>query len=346
MNTKKIRVHFFGSPEFALPSLIALVEHPRIEVSCVITQEDQPSGRGLSLQPPVVGKTAKDLKIPLFQPTYLKKINWKSKPLLSTAEDISIRNYLSFLNSNPQPDFFVVVGYGKLLPEDMLSYPLIDTLNVHPSLLPRWRGAAPLQRTLFAGDTATGVCIMSLVAELDAGAVYAKKESLISEDDTLSSLHDRLSRTGGDLLAQTIIDIVDKDISPTPQAEEGITYAEKWKKEESIIDWNENAAQVLNRIRACSPRPGARTTLDGKDFKILRAEKLKDAAVSLPAQAGTLFPVSKSRLGVTCGDAAAIELLEVQISGKKSMLVRDFLQGHKIEKEISLHSSPLHVSPS
>jgi methionyl-tRNA formyltransferase len=334
--SSNIHVHFFGSPEFAVPSLQALYEHRRITVQCVVTQEDQPSGRGLKLQAPPAGKRARDLSIPLFQPSSLKKIKWDSTPLSISTEDTSIKTYLDFLNNNPRPDFFIVVAYGKILPPKMLEYPKIDTLNVHPSLLPRWRGAAPLQRTLLAGDNRTGVCIMSLVPELDAGPVYRREETEITENETLLSLHEKLSHSGANLLIQTILEIYDNRLMPVPQKDEGITYAEKWKKEESLISWKESAQMVLNRVKATSPRPGARTTLGDKELKVLKAILLKEEYKELPAIPGTLFNISKNRLGVICGNNKAIELIEIQIAGKKAVPTAEFLKGNQIDSPLVL----------
>jgi methionyl-tRNA formyltransferase len=329
-------VHFLGTPEFAVPALNALHAHPRIALTCVVTQEDRPSGRGLALRTPPAGIAARGFTVPLYQPVSLKKIDWKSDPIISASEDESIQSYIEFLNAHPRPDFLVVVAYGKILPPDMLSYPLIDTLNVHPSLLPRWRGAAPLQRTLLAGDKKTGVCIMSLVPELDAGPVYSVQETEIDANETLASLHDRLSILGGKLLVETILEITDKRLTAVPQSKDGITYAEKWQKEESIIDWSAPAHEILNRIRACSPRPGARTLLEGKDFRILRAKIPEQNISPVPESWGILFPISTTGIGVSCGEHTVLELLEVQISGKKAMKVPEFLKGHPIKGEVSL----------
>lgn len=333
---EKINIHFFGSPEFALPSLELLHSSPEINISCVVSGEDQPSGRGLSMQSPPIGKRAKELNIPLFQPSSLRKINWDITPLESNNSNPSIQVYIDFLNSNPKPDFFIVVAYGKIIPEKMLKYPTVDTLNVHPSLLPRWRGAAPMQRTLFFGDTKTGVCIMKLLPELDTGPVYKKEEYLIKEEENLLSLHNYLSNSGARLLLDTILSIKKENIKPIPQNEDGVTYAEKWKNEESIINWSDSADNILNLTRAISPKPGARTTLNNNVFKILSAKILEDSITKRPQTSGILFPISSTRLGVSCGKSTLLELLEVQLAGKKPMQVSDFLKGQKIEGEVIL----------
>jgi methionyl-tRNA formyltransferase len=271
LSSKPVSIFFFGSPSFAVPSLIALSEEPRILVHCVVTQTDQKAGRGMTLKTPDVGIKARELGIPLFQPASLKSIDWTKETPQSMTDDSSVKDFCTFLGSIPKPDFIIVVAYGKLLPETLLGYPEKDCLNVHPSLLPRWRGAAPLQRTLLEGDTTTGICIMRLVKELDAGPIYKKEIIPISLNTNLSDLHNELSSKGALLLKDTILAITEKGIEPTPQSSEGITYAEKWINEESIINWEDSAIKIHNRIRACSPRPGARTLLDGKDLKILGA---------------------------------------------------------------------------
>lgn len=343
MKKKPISIHFFGSPTFALPSLKILQEDPDINLTCVVTQEDQPSGRGMQLHTPPVGQEARSLNIPLFQPVSLKKINWQSKQLTTTSEDASIISYVNFLNSNEPPDFFIVVAYGKILPEHMLTWPKVDTLNVHPSLLPRWRGAAPLQRTLLAGDEKTGVCIMRLVSELDAGPIYAKEEYSLNNKVSLPELHDDLSRKGATLLLETIKKIAYDQITPTAQPEEGVTYAEKWTREDSSITWSDHAQKIANRIRACTPRPGAKTLLQGKDFKILSASAMQNNEIStnlgvvLPeTKIGQLIPISKSRLAVACGENSYLELYEVQLAGKKAMSVTDFLKGNTLIESVLL----------
>jgi methionyl-tRNA formyltransferase len=338
LTSKPISIFFFGSPSFAVPSLIALSEEPRILVECVVTQTDQKAGRGLALKTPEAGIKARELGIPLFQPHSLKSIDWIAETPRSTTDDSSIKDFCNFIGSIPKPDFIIVVAYGKILPEALLAYPQNDCLNVHPSLLPRWRGAAPLQRTLLDGDTTTGVCIMRLVKELDAGPVYKKEIISISSDTNLADLHDELSHKGAILLKDTILAITDKGIEPAPQSSEGVTYAEKWMNEESIINWKDSAIKIHNRIRACSPRPGARTLLEGKDFKILSAAPLTGTITGIPEETGILFHISKNRIGVRCGEGTVLELKTVQLAGKKQVHAEDFSKGLQIASSIKLGS--------
>ncbi|HMO18321.1 MAG TPA: methionyl-tRNA formyltransferase [Oligoflexia bacterium] len=331
---KPINILFLGTPDFAVPSLEALHNEPKINIQAVISQPDKPKDRGQNLSNPPVAKRASELNIPLFQPPSLRKISWKKNNKLETEQK---ENYytdlVSFLAKSPIPDFVVVVAYGKLLPKDLLEYPKIDALNVHPSLLPRWRGAAPLQHTLLSGDKTTGVCIIGLEEELDAGPIYKRTELHIDEETDLKKLHDTLSNTGATLLKDTIIEITENNLKPVPQDLSGVTYARKWEKEDSIINWNESSINILNRIRASSPKPGARTYIDDKEFKILKARILSPITDTLDSEKlapGTFIKSENGIAQIICGDNRAIEPLEVQLSGKKVLSFKDFLRGYSI----------------
>lgn len=338
MSSKPVSIFFFGSPSFAVPSLLALSEEPRISIDCVVTQTDQKAGRGLALSTPETGIKARELGIPLFQPRSLRSIDWEKETPQPITDESSVKDFCDFMASIPRPDFFIIVAYGKLIPETMLTYPSQDCLNVHPSLLPRWRGAAPLQRTLLEGDSTTGVCIMRLEKELDAGPIYKKEIIPISSDTNLENLHDELSLKGARLLKDTILSIIDEGIEPVPQSNEGVTYAEKWIKEESIINWDDPAIRIHDRIRACSPRPGARTLLGGKDFKILSAAPLTEPITGIPEKTGVLFHISKNRIGVRCGENTILELKVVQLAGKKQVGAEDFSKGLQTASSIPLGS--------
>jgi len=337
VNKEPISILFFGSPHFAIPSLNTLFEDKQIIISAVVCQSDKVSGRGQKLNSPPLAIRARELNVPVFQPSSLKYINWEAPNPIPLKEDESLISFCNFLSSTPRPDFLVVVAYGKLLPASLLKFPSKDSLNVHPSLLPRWRGAAPLQHTLFSGDSRTGVCIIRLVPELDAGPVFLREEMDISIEDNLSSLHDKLSSSGALLLRKTIHEIEDKNLKPIEQEETGLTYATKWLKEDCRINWSENSLTCLNRIRACSSHPGAVTILDGKDFKILDASIHQDT--NLPPKSlapGEVIKISEVQIGVTCGDGKIIEIKAVQLSGKKALPVKEFLKGFKFSEKTIL----------
>lgn len=337
MNKEPISILFFGSPHFAIPSLETLFEDKQITISAAVSQSDKASGRGQKLNSPPLAIRARELNIPVFQPSSLKYIDWETPSPTPLKEDETLNTFCNFLSSTPKPDFLVVVAYGKLLPASLLKFSRKDSLNVHPSLLPRWRGAAPLQHTLFSGDSKTGVCIIRLVPELDAGPVFLREEMDISIEDNLSILHDKLSINGALLLRKTIHDIVDTNLEPLEQDEKGLTYATKWLKEDCRINWSETSLTCLNRIRACSPHPGAVTTLGDKDFKILAASIQQDSNSSHPSiTPGKIIKISEVQIGVTCGDGKAIEIKVVQLAGKKALPVTEFLKGFTLPEKTIL----------
>lgn len=327
MSQEPISVVFFGTPEFALPSLEALATSPLFQVLAVVTQVDRPAGRGQKLTPPPVKERASALSIPVFQPKSLSSLrlehHGEKKQLYAEK---SCRALAEFLTAHDPLSVFVCVAYGKLVPSALLSFADHGMVNVHPSLLPRWRGAAPLQRTLLAGDSETGVCLMDLDEGLDSGPVYARVTTPIASKETLGSLHDRLAKSGAELLIQTLPQIVRGGLAAIPQATEGITYAEKWAREESNIDWEQDASLIVRRVRACNPVPGARSSVENRLIKIFDAEEMPGK--NLPAAAaGTIVECNAAELIVACGHSQYIAVKEIQFSGKSRLPIQEALRG-------------------
>lgn len=284
-----MRIIFMGTPAFALPALEAV--HARHEIIAVYTQPPRPAGRGQKERPSPVQLYAEAHGLPVFTPLSLKN------------------------ETLPLADVAVVAAYGLLLPEHILNAPRLGCINVHPSLLPRWRGAAPLQRTLMAGDTQTGVCIMHMEAGLDTGPVYACEHYNIPPEMDAGGLHDTLAARGASLLAEVLDKL--ETLTPVPQAEQGVTYAKKITKQEARLDWSRPAAELLHHIRGLSPSPAAWCEMQGEAVKIFRAA-LSDAH-------GTPGTVLDDKLTIACGDSA-LTLLDIQRPGKKRMPASEALK--------------------
>jgi len=291
---------FAGTPEFAAQALEALIAAGH-NVKLVLTQPDRPAGRGMQLQASAVKQVALKHEIPVYQPEKLR----------DPATHAPIQN--------AQADCMVVAAYGIILPQAVLDMPRIGCLNIHASLLPRWRGAAPIQRAIEAGDAETGVTIMQMDAGLDTGAMLLKEALPIAADDTAASLHDKLAEQG----ARLIVDALARydDLKAEPQPEAGVTYAAKISKAEARIDWSLAAAQVERRIRAFDPFPGAVTEFKGTTIKVWRA-----ATVAGAGEPGTVLSADDKQLAVACG-TGALSLQLLQKPGSKRLQVRDFLQG-------------------
>jgi methionyl-tRNA formyltransferase len=254
------------------------------------------------------------LGIPIFQPRSLRK------------EFAALKGELAKLGPF---DVGVVIAFGQILPLDVLTFPTKGCVNIHASLLPRWRGAAPIQRAIEAGDTKTGVCLMQMDQGLDTGPVFSSQEIAITEDDTAQSLHDTLADTGASLLTRDLPAIVGGVIPATPQPESGVTYASKVTSEECRIDWSLPAARVKRVIQAFTPHPGAFTTLHGKRIKLFKA-KAYSLGDRSNAPLGAIVESSGERLVVQCGEGTLLSLDEIQAEGKKRMLTKDFLRGTTI----------------
>ena len=290
---------FAGTPDFALASLQALVE-AGYDVVAVMTQPDRPSGRGRKLTPSPVKKYAQASDIPVLQPVTLK-------------DPAAIAAIEAF-----EPDLLVVAAYGLLLPAAALEVPRLGCLNVHASLLPRWRGAAPIQRAILSGDTESGVCLMQMEAGLDTGPVFAAETHEIGADETAGELHDALAALGGRLLTQHLEAILDGTLAATPQDESQATYAAKFSRTDARLDWRESAEQLARVVRAFNPVPGAWFDMDGEAVKLWRAEVE-------PGVAGPAGVVVESRAEplVACGDGA-LRLIELQRPGRRRIDGRAF----------------------
>lgn len=299
-----MRIIFAGTPEFAVPSLQALLASKH-EVCAVYTQPDRPAGRGQKLQPSPVKELALSHNIPVFQPTSLKP-----------AEELA---QLTNLN----PDLMVVVAYGMILPQSVLDIPALGCINVHGSLLPRWRGAAPIQRALMAGDTTTGVTIMRIIHKLDAGDMLHKEECPITPHDCSGDLYSSLAELGAQGLVKVLAQIESGTVSALQQDENLVTYAEKLSKAEAVLDWQQPAALLDRTVRGLNPWPVAQTRYNGQVLRIWQAEPVA-GGTNLPP--GAVICTAKT-LDVVTGDGL-LRLLEVQLPGGKRLPIQAFLNAH------------------
>jgi len=307
-----LRLIFMGTPDFAVPTLLELVAHGH-EIAAVYTRAAKPAGRGMKLQPTPVEQEARRLGIPVLTPTTLK-----------TPEALAeFRAH--------DADAAVVVAYGMILPQAILDAPKLGCFNLHASLLPRWRGAAPINRAIMAGDSESGVMVMRMDAGLDTGDVAMAERMAITDAMTAADLHDALARLGADLMVRAIGALERGSLQLTKQSEQGVTYAAKIDKSEARIDWNRPARAVLRHIHGLSPFPGAwcEMPLDGQPVrvKILRG--------ALAAGAGTAGELLDERLTIACGEGA-LRILELQRAGKAPMKAEEFLRGTPLKPPLRL----------
>ncbi|WP_297809307.1 methionyl-tRNA formyltransferase [uncultured Methylophaga sp.] len=303
-----MRIIFAGTPDFAAESLKALLQTEHT-VCAVYTQPDRPAGRGRKLTPSPVKQIALEHAIPVEQP-----LNFKSEDSLATLDSY-------------QADLMVVVAYGLLLPQAVLDTPRLGCINVHASLLPRWRGAAPIQRAILAGDTETGVGIMKMEAGLDTGPVLLEKRCPIDNDDTAQVLHDRLATLGAEALVSSLAEIENRLAQARPQDEAHKTYAHKLEKQEALIDWQHTAEQILRQVNAFNPWPVAQTQWQGDTMRIWLAQ-LADTRQS--GQPGEVLTVDKQGIDIACG-SGALRITQLQVPGKRAMTVRDFLNANQLK---------------
>jgi methionyl-tRNA formyltransferase len=298
-----LRIAFAGTPHFALPALRALLAS-RHQVVGVLTQPDRPAGRGRELRAsPIKLLAATQTDLPIAQPPTLKSAEGRA-PLAAWA-----------------PDLLVVVAYGLILPREALQLPRLGCLNIHGSVLPRWRGAAPIQRALLAGDVETGISIMQLDEGLDTGPVLLERRRPIGLHDTAGDLHDALAELGAAALLEAIDGLTTGKLLPRAQPAEGVTYAAKIEKSEARIDWNEEAVQLDRKIRAFNPWPAAETRLAGESLRLLRAEVAE--ADARTAEPGTVLGLADDGLRVACGTGVLV-VRELQRAGKRPVSARDF----------------------
>ena len=294
-----MKLIFAGTPEFAAQALAALIAAGH-QLALVLTQPDRPSGRGMALRPSPVKTLALEHGIEVFQPP--------------TLRDAAAQARLQAVGA----DAMIVAAYGLILPQAVLDLPRFGCINIHASLLPRWRGAAPIQRAILAGDAESGVCIMQMEAGLDTGPVLLSAALPIAADETAGSLHDRLAELGAGLIVAALEKL---PLAPTPQADCGVTYAAKIEKSEAMLDWNQSAQQLARQVRAFNPFPGALATLGQLSVKVWRASA--EAGEGSP---GTILAGDRAGILVACGEGA-LRLTELQKAGGKRLSAAQFLAG-------------------
>ena len=297
-----MRLIFMGTPDFAVPTLVELAARGH-EIVAVYTRAARPAGRGMALQPSPVEREARKLSLPIQTP--------------KTLRDNDARQAFRAHNA----DAAVVVAYGMILPKPILEAPRLGCFNVHASLLPRWRGAAPINRAIMAGDTESGVTIMQMDEGLDTGAMAMAERVAIAPDMTAGQLHDALSRLGADLMSRVLIAAERGSLQLTQQPQAGVTYAEKISNTETRIDWSRPWKEVHDRIRGLSPFPGAWFEIGGLRVKVLRSTKGEGA--------GALATVLDDKLTIACG-SGAVRISYLQRAGKQPMSAEEFLRGAQI----------------
>ncbi len=306
----ELRLGVAGTPEFAVPALDALAGARPI--GAVFTQPDRPAGRGQALHMSPVKRRALELGLTVHQPLTLK-----------TAEAADLLRSL-------QLDLLVVVAYGLILPAAILAIPRLGCINIHASLLPRWRGAAPIQRSLLAGDSRTGITIMRMEAGLDTGPMLASRATQITTLDTGQSLHDRLARMGADLMVETLPAIESGSLHEQPQPEHGVTYAQKITKAEARIDWLKDAASIWRQVRAFNPWPVAETRCAGQQVRIWEAHADTGRAATGRADPGSVLSADAAGIEVACGQGV-LRVTRLQLAGRKPLQAGDFLKGQRLD---------------
>lgn len=301
-----MKLIFAGTPDFAVPALEALINAGH-EIVLVLTQPDRPSGRGMKLSYSPVKVAALAHDIPVFQPPTLK--------------DAEVQTRIAGV----QADVMIVAAYGLIIPQTVLQMPRYGCYNIHASLLPRWRGAAPIQRAILAGDDETGVTIMEVVPALDAGAMVLKGKVPITDRDTAQTLHDALALQGADLIVQAMEKLTHEGkLDATPQDENMVTYASKLDKAEAVMDWNKSAVELARQIRAFNPFPVAQSYLSGNPCRIWMAQALPGRA-----NPGVIVDIN-SGITVGCGQGL-LKIEELQMPGGKKMAAPEFLRGHSLK---------------
>ncbi len=304
-----MRVLFMGTPEFAVASLRRLAEDGH-EICGVVTQPDKPKNRGMKLIPTPVKECAVTLGIDVFQPQKARD-----------GEAMDLVRRLA-------PELIVAAAYGKILPEELLNYPKHGSINVHSSLLPKYRGAAPINWAILNGDRETGVSIMYMVDKLDAGDVISKIKTPIGPDEDAQALTARLAELGAEALSEAIALIENGTAVRTAQDEEASTYAPMLSRDLSPIDWTKSAHAVNCQIRGLIPWPAASAVVDGRAMKVFKSQETGEETSAEP---GTLLSADKRGIAVACGDGKALHLTEIQADGGKRMPVADYLRGHPIQ---------------
>ncbi len=306
-----MKIVFWGTPDFAAESLKELLKSKH-KVVAVVTQPDKPKGRGKKVQPPPVKIVAQEAGIPVFQPEKIKG----NKEFIKKLKEL-------------EPDIFVVVAYGKILPEEILYLPKYKTINVHASLLPEYRGAAPIHRAIMEGKKKTGVSIMELVKELDAGPVYSQAEIEITKKDDIVSIHDKLAKLGAKLLIETLDKIEEGNIKPKEQEHEKSTYAKPIEKQEGKIDWSKSAEDIFNQIRALKVWPKAFANFRDTQIKILEAEPLKE---EFKGENGEIVEIDPKKGIIVKTGKGSLLIKKIQFPNSKPISAVDAVRGYHIKK--------------
>jgi methionyl-tRNA formyltransferase len=304
----KPRILFMGTPAFALPAL-RLLHEQNYPIIGVVSQPDRPSGRGLKEIAPPVKILAQDFGLPVYQPDRVR--------------EEAFMEIFHKLN----PDMVVVAAFGQILRKDIIDYPPLKCLNIHPSLLPKYRGAAPLNWQIINGETKTGVTIMLMDEGMDSGDILLQEETPLGASETYGEVHDRLAQLGATLLIKTIEQMVDGTAKRIPQDASAMTLAPRLKKETGKINWNDKVSDIINLIRGLSPSPAAYTSLEGQSLKIFTAIALPGNGNQSP---GTIGEANAAGLPVAASDGYVI-LKDIQLAGKKRMLIADFLRGYRLK---------------
>ena len=301
-----MRIVFMGTPEFAVPSLERLIADGH-EICGVFTQPDKPKNRGMKLTPSPVKVTALAHDLPVYQPATLKN-----------GEALEQLKALA-------PDLIAVAAYGKILPQDILDLPKLGCINVHSSLLPKYRGAAPIHWAILKGEEETGVTIMHMAAGLDTGDMILSRATPIDPDETVEQLHDRLARIGAELLSEAVVRLADGTAPRIPQDDSLSCYAPMLSRELSPIEWNRTAKEIHNQVRGLIPWPATSTTLGGVNFKLYAVTETGEDTSAAP---GTVLRTDKKGLYVSCGDGKVLRVDELQAEGGRRMKAADYLRGH------------------
>lgn len=308
-----MRIVFMGTPDFAVPSLHLLMSSG-YEVVAAVTQPDRPKGRKKTLTPPPVKEAALSLGIPVLQPERMRSVD----AVAAVAEF--------------KPDLIVTAAYGQILPKAVLELPRLGCINVHGSLLPKYRGGAPIQRSIINGESETGVTIMYMAEGLDTGDMISSVTLPILDEDTSGSMFEKLSAAGAKLLGETLPSIIDSSAQAVPQREEEATYAPNLTREDEKIDWGKSARALFNQVRGLSPMAGAFTSLGGEVFKVWACEAPKSGAgtPSATADPGTILTADASGIAVQTGEGKLV-LKDIQPAGKRVMPVSEWIRGARIE---------------
>lgn len=306
-----MRIIFMGTPEFACPTLRTLIDRGE-QVVAVITQPDRPKGRGQQTLPPPVKVLAEEHGIPVYQPVKVR--------LPESIEQIRAL----------EPDLIVVIAFGQILPKALLDIPKHGCINVHASLLPRYRGAAPLNWCIINGENETGVTTMMMDVGLDTGDMLLKRATPIDPDEDTQSLHDRMSLMGAELLGETLDRLAAGELTPEKQDDSLTCYAPIMKKEDGLIDWTRSAQQIKNQVRGMTPWPGAYSSLDDKLLKVFRVQTAAGSG-----EPGQVLSAGRDGIEVACGEGSLL-IRELQLEGKKRLPAGDFLAGFKLQPGATL----------